>query len=187
MTNPYAATTEHTPNHPYGGGGDAPSTAYPTSDEVFAQAKNGPETGDTTSGDTEPEVLTGVVEPKPTDAQPTTADVEVRAKGDVATDVWAYERMEFKGDLLEVRCPTQQALAGFSLASSKYVPNQVKNDIVGLFVVKHLSDKSYGHVMFRLMDPDDHEYTPETIGHLMRDIANLGVEAGKTEDADAAK
>lgn len=86
---------------------------------------------------------------------------------------WTHERIDFAGDSLAVRAPTQQALAGFSLASSKYVSNEVKNDMTGLFVVEHLGPESYGRMMQRLMDGDDPDYTPETIGELMRDIVML--------------
>ena len=109
------------------------------------------------------------------------SDIEVLQPGELGENEWEHERLEFKGELLEVRVPTQQALAAFSLASSKYVPMQVKNDIVGLFVSKHLSEKSYGHVWSRLISPDETEYNVETIGELMRSIAMMGVEQSKLE------
>lgn len=99
---------------------------------------------------------------------------------------WEHERMEFAGDNLAVRAPTQQALVGFSLASSKYVSNEVKNDMTGLFIVEHLGPDSYGRIMQRLMDGDDPDYTAETIGELMRDIVMLTTSAVTNDEESHA-
>lgn len=148
--------------------GDEPpasaQTSTPTDDSVFAAEKPTPEP--------EPEVVTG----------------EVIRNDEIATrSAWPHDTLEFKGDTLEVRAPTEQAMAAFSLASGKYVPMQVKNDIVGLFVARHLSDDSYGQVFSRLMDPDDADYSPETIGELMRAIVGIAMEKRKDDGADAEK
>lgn len=97
-------------------------------------------------------------------------------KGD---EVWPYDELEFEGDLLGVRLPTKQALAGFSLASSKYVSLGVKNDLTGLFIARHLSPESYGRVFSRLMDPDDDAYGVETVGELFNAIVTASIEADK--------
>lgn len=86
---------------------------------------------------------------------------------------WQHQTLEFLGDHLEVRKPTSQALAAFSLSSSKYVSDQIRNDMTGLFINRHLSPDSYDRVFSRLMDPDDEDYTDETIGLLMRAIVEL--------------
>jgi hypothetical protein len=80
---------------------------------------------------------------------------------------WDHETVDFRGDMLNVRKPTDQALAGLSLSSSKYVKMTTRNDITGLFIARHLSPQSYDRVFSRLMDPDDTDYTVETIGELM--------------------
>lgn len=95
---------------------------------------------------------------------------------------WEHQRISFAGDDLAVRAPTQQALAGFSLASSKYVSTEVKNDMTGLFIVEHIAPESYGRVMQRLMDADDPDYDTETLGQLMREIVTLTTSAVTTED-----
>jgi hypothetical protein len=94
---------------------------------------------------------------------------------------WKYQRLEFNGDSLAVRIPTQQALAGFSLASSKYVPTQVKNDMTGLFLTEHLGPESYGRIMQRLMDGDDPDYTTESIGVMMREIVMMSINESSKE------
>ncbi len=95
---------------------------------------------------------------------------------------WTHERITFAGDDLAVRAPSPQALTGFSLASSKYVSNEVKNDMTGLFIVEHIAPESYGRVMQRLMDGDDPEYTVDTVGLLMREIVMLTTRAVTNED-----
>lgn len=99
---------------------------------------------------------------------------------------WPYERMEFLGDDLAVRVPTEQALAGFSLASSRYVPIEVRNDMTGLFISEHLGPETYGRLMRRLMDPDDPDYTTETIGRIMREIVTLRTRDAANAAANAA-
>ena len=90
-------------------------------------------------------------------------------------DAWTHEKIEFLGDTLEVRKPTEQALAAYSLATSKYVSMQIRNDMTGLFISRHLSPASYERVFSRLMDPDDDQYTIETIGLLMRSVVELRI------------
>ncbi|UYL88135.1 hypothetical protein SEA_EVAA_24 [Gordonia phage Evaa] len=140
----------------------------PVDDSVFAQS------GDRTTVRVDPE-------PEPTiKSEPLEGEIVTRdALAQTEEAEWDGDLLEFKGDTLQIRVPEQQALAAFSLASSKYVPMAVKNDIVGLFVIKHLSLDSYGHVMQRLMTPGDEEYSPETIGELMRAIVNISVERDK--------
>lgn len=92
-------------------------------------------------------------------------------------EVWPYDFLEFQGDKLGIRLPTRQALAAFSLASSKYVSLGVKNDLTGLFIARHLSQESYGRVFSRLMDPDDATYTVETVGELFNAIVTAAIEA----------
>lgn len=92
-----------------------------------------------------------------------------------AEDTWKHETIEFLGDTLNVRKPTEQALAAYSLASSKYVAMNIRNDMTGLFIARHLSPESYERVFSRLMDPDDPEYTLDTIGALMRSVVELRI------------
>jgi len=99
-------------------------------------------------------------------------------------EVWPYDFLEFKGDKLGIRLPTRQALAAFSLASSKYVSLGVKNDLTGLFIARHLSPESYGRVFSRLMDPDEADYDVDTVGELFNAIVTASIEADK---ADAEK
>ncbi|WIC90005.1 tail assembly chaperone [Gordonia phage Sisko] len=146
---------------------DDPGT--PTSDDVFATAAPQPEP-----------VVVEEAKPEPVEGEVVRRD-EVALPGE-----WAHEKLEFKGDVLEVRAPTDQALTAFSLASGRYVPMEIKNDIVGLFVAKHLSSDSYGKVFSRLMDPDDTDYNPETIGELMRAIVGISIEQRKAAEKAAA-
>lgn len=87
-----------------------------------------------------------------------------------------YHRIDHDGVSLEVRKPQPKALAAFSLATSKHVPQDVRNDMTGYFVYRHFSPESYELVFYRLMDPDDTKYTAETVGEIMRSIVALAAE-----------
>lgn len=118
--------------------------------------------------DPEPEVIPAA--PEPSTDQPST-DLAIPSNVEIEVwtndEPWDHETIEFRGDTLNVRKPTDQALAGLSLSSSKYVKMTTRNDITGLFIARHLSPLSYDRVFSRLMDPDDENYTVETIGELM--------------------
>lgn len=107
----------------------------------------------------------------------TTAKPKPKAADDAGDadpeDAASYATLEYKGDKLQVRSPSQQALAAFSLSTSKYIGSQVRNDMTGMFINKHLSPESYERVFSRLMDPDDDGYSVESIGELMRAIVEL--------------
>lgn len=143
---------------------DDPGTFTPTNDSVFDQPTPEPPKAETSAEPMEGEVIQRDEIAKP-------------------EDTWPHELLEFKGDTLQVRAPSDQALTAFSLASGRFVPMEIKNDIVGLFVSKHLSLQSYGHVFARLMDPDDEGYNPETIGELMRAIVGISLKKREAEEA----
>lgn len=92
---------------------------------------------------------------------------------DAEPEGWQHQTVEFKGDTLEVRKPTQKALAAFSLATSRYVPNNTRNDMTALFLMTHMSPESFSRVFTRLMDEDDLEYTLNTVGELMTEVVAL--------------
>ncbi|UJQ86550.1 tail assembly chaperone [Mycobacterium phage PenguinLover67] len=125
-----------------------------------------------------------VVEPAPEDGPGTTIALAPSVDVSKLGEDWPYDWLEFKGDKLGIRLPTRQALAAFSLASSKYVSLGVKNDLTGLFIARHLSPESYGRVFSRLMDPDESDYDVDTVGELFNAIVMAAVNADKP---DAAK
>lgn len=101
---------------------------------------------------------------------------------------WMHDFMEFEGDKLEIRLPTEQALSAFSISVSRYMPPEVQNDMVGLFIANHMSPDSYTHVMARMMDPDDATYTNRTVGELMGAISRASLAQRKAEqEAEAEK
>lgn len=100
---------------------------------------------------------------------------------------WPHDYLKFEGDQLEIRLPTEQALSAFSISVSKYMPAEVQNDMVGLFISKHLSPESYTHVLARMMDPDEPNYTNKTIGQLMGAVSRAALAQRKAEkDAEKA-
>lgn len=103
---------------------------------------------------------------------------------------WEHERIEFYGDDLAIRIPTQQALSAFQLSSSKYVSSEKQGNVSGMFVDRHLGPDTYDRVMERLMDPDDTEYTTSTVAELMGKLVSMSVEKIKADMAaqlEAAK
>ena len=138
-----------------------------------------------------------VDEPAPVDAadvdkpapEPTTAAVAVREQVGplvVAEQDWPHDFMDFEGDRLAVRLPDERALTGFALSVGKYIPTDVQNDMVSLFMNRHMSPDSYGQVMARMMDPDDATYTTRTVGQLFNSIVKAAGEV-RAEEAKAAK
>lgn len=111
---------------------------------------------------------------------------EVKAETAVATvdepEPWQHEILaDFYGEDWEVRKPSEQALAGFALASGKYVPQKLQNDLVGLFIKNHMSEESHERMYERLMNPDDPDFTPATLGEMMKEIATLGRSTASVE------
>jgi len=94
---------------------------------------------------------------------------------------WVHQRVEYKGDNLAVRKPTDQGISGFSLATSKFTRPETKNNITGLFIERHLGPDSYDRVMERLMDPDDPGYTTASVADVMGLIVDLYVNEAKAE------
>lgn len=101
------------------------------------------------------------------------AKAEPKDAEPIEADEISFRDLEFKGDKLSVRVPSQQALAAFSLSTSKHISSGVRNDMTGLFINRHLSPDSYEQVFSRLMNPDDDGYTIDSIGELMRAIVEL--------------
>ena len=138
---------------------EATVTEMPTTDDVLHEAEV---------------VNTPAVQDQPdTPPEPGTDD-------EIAAEKWDHETIEFLGDTLHVRKPTDQALQAFSLSSSRFVKPEKRNDMTGLFINQHLSPASYDRVFMRLMDPDEPDYTVDTIAELMRVIVELTVPPEKT-------
>lgn len=86
---------------------------------------------------------------------------------------WEHDTIDYLDETWEVKKPQPQALAAFALASGKYITPEMQNDMVGLFIRNHMSDKSHRRAYERMMDPDD-TFTQESMGKLMQLIATLG-------------
>ena len=156
---------------------DDANDAPPDVDAVLAEV----------NADNEPEVIVAPQDmPADLAVQPTEDAgnaVALVKRFDVTTtgEVWEHDFLEFEGDKLGIRPPQRQALAAFSLASSKYVSMGVKNDLTGLFIARHLSPESYGRVFSRLMDPDDTAYDVDTVGELFNAIVTAAIESDEQE------
>ena len=87
--------------------------------------------------------------------------------------VWPHQTVELGGRTIQVRVPAAAALQAFSMGVSKYTPEKKQNEMVALFVRRHISDRSYNDLLEYMMDPDD-PFTIESFGDLMKEIATLG-------------
>lgn len=170
------------------------SVPAPLADKIDAETRPSVEDQVAATQPSEPETkaeLAAVPDPEPEpDAEGPGTAIALAPRFDIAEteEVWPYDFLEFKGDKLGIRLPTRQALAAFSLASSKYVSLGVKNDLTGLFIARHLSPESYGRVFSRLMDPDENDYTVDTVGELFNAIVTAAVNADKAlEKGDGSK
>lgn len=92
---------------------------------------------------------------------------------------WPHQFVDFRGDKLAVRRPTQQALSAFSLATSKHVKVRSQNNLTGLFIERHLSEATYDRVYSRMMDGDDPAYDKKAIGKLIGMVVKLHTSPGE--------
>lgn len=88
-------------------------------------------------------------------------------------DVWPHDTIEAFSEEWQVRVPTQNALTAISLSSGKYVPQQVQNDVVGLFLKNHMSEASFTRLFERLADPSDDTFDTQALGTIMNELAQL--------------
>lgn len=92
---------------------------------------------------------------------------------------WSHDWLEFKGDKLGIRVPKGAALQ--ALGAARHNSLEFQDRLVNLFVAKHLSPETYERVMYRMVDPDDEEFTTGAWGELINAIAEVGGERAKKE------
>ena len=152
-----------------------------------------PMTDDAVFGDETPEAIVAklndeVEREKAAGISPETAVAVVDEVKDVAlAEQWPHDYLMFEGDKLEVRLPAEQALSAFSIGVSQYMPPEVQNNVVGMFIAHHMSPASYTNVFARMMNPDDPGYNNKTIGKLMNLLSKTAIESRKAaKNVDAA-
>lgn len=80
---------------------------------------------------------------------------------------WEYDTIEYEGDTLGIRIPSQGALTAFTLGTGEFTPDVTRQSMTSMFVQNHLSPRSYGHVFRRMMTPGD-AFDDSKLGGLMR-------------------
>lgn len=102
---------------------------------------------------------------------------------------WAHETIEYLGDTLGIRVPSQSALTAFTLGTGEFTPDLTRQSMTSMFVQNHLSPRSYGHVFRRMMTPDD-VFDDAALGGLMRrlveEASQVILAAQKTESGEDA-
>lgn len=88
---------------------------------------------------------------------------------------WAGPRIEYKGDKLAVRYASMQALMAYQLSSGKFIPMEKQNDASGLFIDQHIGPDSYDRIMWRMMDPNDPDYTMRSFAEIMGELVRESV------------
>ncbi|WP_182349320.1 hypothetical protein [Tomitella gaofuii] len=96
-------------------------------------------------------------------------------------DVWAHDTIDLFGETWQVIAPTQQAMTALTLSSGKYVPQQLQNNFVSLFLRNHMSEQSFTRLFERFLDPQDDEFDPAALGTLMRALADLTISRMKDD------
>jgi hypothetical protein len=95
---------------------------------------------------------------------------------------WPHQWLQFEGDRLAVRKPTQKALAGLSLGSGPYISDHRRNSLTGLFMMMHMSEATWWQVFYRLVNPDEEDYTIDTIGELVKQVIELSTNSDASRD-----
>jgi hypothetical protein len=108
--------------------------------------------------------------------QPTVLDEngDELSPGPVPEPAWPHRTMEYLGETWEVRTPATEALQAFAMATSKYTPAAVQNDVITGFFARHLSPASYARFLERCGDPDDTDFKGKAVSEFMRGISTQG-------------
>lgn len=88
--------------------------------------------------------------------------------------VWKHSEVEFAGETFNVRTPQPQALAIFQIVASRFIKEQTKVDVIGLFLQNHMSPMSFLRFAQRSMDPDDPDVTKDSMMEMLKVIARSG-------------
>lgn len=91
-------------------------------------------------------------------------------------EVWPHKTCEHAGESWQFRPAQPKSLAAFAMATSKYVPAVVQNNMTALFFKQHLSDESFERFLKRWGDPDDAAFGNEAVGELVQIIAREGTD-----------
>lgn len=99
---------------------------------------------------------------------------------------WDHQWLDFKGDRLAVKTPRPSVANSVIMLRSPLVSEDDRGNIISSIIASHLSHESWGRVQFRNINPDETEYTIETIGELLEALVELSVEAAEAEISDAS-
>lgn len=80
---------------------------------------------------------------------------------------WPHTVIDYNGDWLGIRIPSQGALTAFTLGTDVASPDDTRSAMTTTFIRLHMSPRSFLHVFSRMMNPDD-DYTDDMLGALMR-------------------
>ena len=101
---------------------------------------------------------------------------------------WEHEWLDFHGDRLAFRVPSQSALSGYQLAAGPGSTAFDQSRYTRRLLERHLSAPSFDRVFDRVMDPDDTAYSEgeDVLGQLIQGMTKPLVDR-LTAEAEAAK
>lgn len=88
---------------------------------------------------------------------------------------WKYDWLQYKGDELAIRVPTQNALTALFQAHESCSP-EFQMKLTNKFIKNHLSQETIERVLERCVDPDDEEFSSEDAVwmDLLQKVAEIG-------------
>lgn len=90
---------------------------------------------------------------------------------------WAHDRIDFKGDTLGFRVPSEGAWMSYQMAVIEPTTELEQLVAIKRLLLRHLSPASYARVFIdRLGDSDEPDYTIQTVGELVKLLSDAAQE-----------
>ncbi len=121
------------------------------------------------------------------------ADTDAPAGEDPAVEVWkheddwAYQSIDFHGDVFGIRIPTVAAIQGWQLSQSSTNTDAFQLNGTNRLLIKHMSPESYARFIYRLGEPDDPDYDEDTYAEMVDALVTPARERAQADAEARAK
>lgn len=122
-----------------------------------------------------------------TDNTDTDADEDSDAAVWKHEDDWAYDSLEFHGDVLGIRIPNVAAIQGWQLSQSSTNSDAFQLNGSNRLLIRHMSPESYARFIYRLGEPDDPDYDEDTYAEMIDALVTPARERAEADAAERAK
>lgn len=102
-------------------------------------------------------------------------------------DDWAYDSLEFHGDVLGIRIPNVAAIQGWQLSQSSTNSDAFQLNGSNRLLLRHMSPESYARFIYRLGEPDDPDYDEDTYAEMIDALVTPARERAEADAAERAK